>query len=27
VQGIRTASAMLHVTTVGLGGGVRDYPL
>ena len=27
VQGIRTAGAMLHVTTVGLGGGVRDYPL
>ena len=27
VQGIRTASAMLHVATVGLGGGVRDYPL
>jgi RNA polymerase sigma factor (sigma-70 family) len=27
VQGIRSAGAMLHVTTVGLGGGVRNYPL
>ena len=27
VQGIRTAGAMLHVSTVGLGGGVRYYPL
>ena len=27
VQGIRTAGAVLHVSAVGLGGGVRDYPL
>jgi RNA polymerase sigma factor (sigma-70 family) len=27
VQGIRTPGAVLHVSTVGLGGGVRDYPL
>jgi hypothetical protein len=27
VQGIRTPGAVLHVSAVGLGGGVRDYPL
>jgi hypothetical protein len=27
VQGIRAAGAMLHVITVGVGGGARDYRL